>query len=55
MLPNRRRELIELLDSLAPYTDDPYEAREYCDLMGELREVERAMHVRPSRRYGNKI
>ena len=54
-LPNRRRELIELLESLAPYTDDPYEEREYCDLMEELREVERAMHVRPCRRYGNRM
>lgn len=55
MLPNRRRELIELLESLEPYTDDPYEAREYDDLMEELREVERAMHVRPCRRYGNRL
>lgn len=53
-LPNRRRKLIELLEALAPYVDDPYEEREYCDLMMELRKVERRMHVRPSRRYENR-
>ena len=53
-LPGRRRELIAALEALEPYVDDPYEEREYGYLLEELREVERRMHVRPCRRYGNR-
>ena len=53
-LPNRRRELIRLVESLEPYVDDPFEAELYDAYMGELDEVECDMHIRPSKRYGNK-
>ena len=53
-LPNRRRDLIELLEILAPYTDDPYEFDAYCEAMDELDEVESEMHIRPQNRYRNR-
>lgn len=53
-LPNQRRELIELAEILKWYTDDPYEFEEYCFVMDELDEVERQMHIRPRKRYGNR-
>lgn len=53
-LPNRRRELIRLVEASEPYTDDPYEAEWYDEYMRELDEVEREMHIHPRKRYGNR-
>ena len=53
-LPNRRRELIRLVEILSDYLDDPYEYEWWCEYMDELDEVEREMHIRPRKRYCNR-
>ena len=53
-LPNRRRELIRLVEILSNYLDDPYEYEWWCEYMDELDEVEREMHIRPRKRYCNR-
>ena len=54
-LPNRRRELIRLVEILSDYLDDPYEYDWWCEYMDELDEVEREMHIRPRKRYKNRL
>ena len=54
-LPNRRRELIRLVEILSDYLDDPYEYEWWCEYMDELDEVEREMHIRPRKRYKNRL
>ena len=53
-MPNRRRELIRLVEILSDYLDDPYEYEWWCEYMDELDEVEREMHIRPRKRYCNR-
>ena len=38
-LPNRRRELIRLVEILSDYLDDPYEYEWWCEYMDELDEL----------------
>ena len=47
--------MIEFAEILKWYTDDPYEFEEYCFVMDELDEVEREMHIRPRKRYKNRL
>ena len=54
-LPNCRRELIRLVEILSDYLDDPYEYEWWCEYMDELDEVEREMHIRPRKRYKNRL
>ena len=53
-LPNDRRSLIQIVETLANYLDDPYEYDCWCEYMDELDEVEREMHIRPRKRYRNR-
>ena len=53
-LPNRRRELIRLVEILSDHLDDPYEYEWWCEYMDELDEVERETHIRPRKRYCNR-
>ena len=45
---------MKMLEILEPYTDDPYEAELYDAYLDELDEIEREMHIRPNKRYGNR-
>ena len=54
-LPKRRLELIRLVEIFSDYLDDPYEYEWWCEYMDELDEVEREMHIRPRKRYKNRL
>lgn len=54
-LPNRRRWLIQMVETMADYCEDPYEFADWCEYMDELDEVERQMHIRPRKRYKNRL